>query len=74
MSTETDVLATIGGVHNNSLNHIINADVAGKNEDIDFKITTNYSEFLKILKENKLYFCVLSLNIQSLNAKFSSIN
>ena len=74
MSTETDVLAAIGGVHNNSLNHILNADVAGKNEDIDFKITTNYSEFSKILKENKLYFCVLSLNIQSQNAKFSSIN
>ena len=50
------VLATIGGLHNNSLNHILNADVAGKNEDIDYEITTikhspylNNSEFSKII-------------------------
>ena len=80
MSTETDILATIGGLHNNSLNHILNADVAGKNEDIDSEITTikhspylNNSEFSKILKENQLQFCVLSLNIQSLNAKFDKL-
>ena len=80
MSTETDILATIGGLHNNSLNHILNADVAGKNEDIDYEITTikhspylNISEFSKILKENQLQFCILSLNIQSLNAKFDEL-
>ena len=80
MSTETDILATIGGLHNNSLNHFLNADVAGKNEDIDYEITIikhspylNNSEFLKILKENQLQFCVLSLNIQSLNAKFDEL-
>ena len=80
MSTETDVLATIGGLHNNSLNHFINADVAGKNDDIDYEITTikhspnlNNSEFSKILKENQLQFGVLSLNIQSLNAKFDEL-
>ena len=80
MSTETDILATIGGLHNNSLNHILNANVAGKNEDIDYEITTikyspylNNSEFSKILKANQLKFCVLSLNIQSLNAKFDEL-
>ena len=79
MSKETDILATIGGLHN-SLNHILNADVAGKNEDIDYEITTikhspnlNNSEFSKILKENQLQFCILSLNIQSLNAKFDEL-
>ena len=80
MSTETDILATIRGLHNNSLNHILNAGVAGKNEDIDYEITIikhspylNNSEFSKILKENQLQFCVLSLNIQSLNAKFDEL-
>ena len=71
---------TLVCLHNNSLNHILNADVAGKNEDIDYEITTikhssylNNSEFSKILKENQLQFCVLSLNIQSLNAKFDEL-
>ena len=80
MSTETDILTTIGGLHNNSLNHILNADVAGQNEDIDYEITTikhspclNNSEFSKILKDNQLQFCVLSLNIQFLNAKYDEL-
>ena len=58
----------------------LNADVAGKNEDIDYEITTikhspylNNSELSKILKENQLQFCVLSLNIQSLNGKFDEL-
>ena len=34
------MFATIVGLHNNSLNHILNADVAGKNKDIDYEITT----------------------------------
>ena len=80
MSAETDILAAIEGLLSNSLNHIINADVAGKNEDINYEITTikhspylNTSEFSKILKENQVLFCILSLNIQSLNAKFDEL-
>ena len=80
MHEHYELLDRMQGLHNNCLNHILNADVAGQNKDIDYKITTiehspylNNSEFSKILKDNQLQFCVLSLNIQSLNAKFDKL-
>ena len=80
MSIETDILGSIGGLRNNSLNHILHANTFENNENLDYEVTTikhspyvDHLEFLKSFKEKQDEFCILSLNIQSLNAKFDEL-
>ena len=71
MSIETDILGSIGGLRNNSLNHILHANTFENNENFDYEVTTikhssyvDHLEFSKLLKEKQVEFCILSLNIQ----------
>ena len=80
MSIETDILGSIGGLRNNSLNHIRHANIMENNENLDYEVTTikrspyvDHFEFSKLLKKKQDEFRILSLKIQSSNAKFDEL-
>ena len=66
MSIETDILGSIGGLRNNSLNHILHANTFENNENLEYEVTTikhspyvDHLEFSKIIKREArriLYF------------------
>ena len=51
MSIETDILGSIGGLRNNSLNHILHANTFENNENLDYEVTTiKHSQIYHYLK------------------------
>ena len=59
-------------VYNHSLAHILNVDNTDDTEELNIIKHSHYFDqenFIKILKEKNENFTVLSLNIQSINAK-----
>ena len=67
------ILESVGGVHRHSLTHILNVDVTNDGEELNIIKHSPYLDqenFIKTLKGKNNNFTVLSLNIQSLNAKF----
>ena len=73
--SKNDILKNFGGIDENSLNNIF------QNRDCDYELETigcsqyNSPENLpETLKENTSKFIVLSLNVQSILAKFSSLD
>ena len=70
-----DLLKNIGGVDKNDLNSVL--EITSKHDDQkDTFIPSNYysiDDFVKISKNNDNNFSSLSLNIESINAKFNQI-
>ena len=70
------ILESVGGVHRHSLTHILNVDVTNDGEELNISKHSPYLDqknFIKTLKGKNNNFSVLSLNIQSLNAKFDQL-
>ena len=70
------ILENVGGLHSYSLAHILNVDNTDDAEEINIIKHSRYFDqenFIKILKEKNENFTVLSLNIQSINAKFDQL-
>ena len=60
------ILESVGGVHRHSLTHILNVDVTNDGEELNIIKHSPYLDQENFLK-------TLSLNIQSLNAKFNQL-
>ena len=81
MSTEEYVLKKYGGVNNNSLNQvlkIVNDNDLGESKIENFNIIkhspyVNNNEFISFCTERRKHFNILSLNIQSIHAKFDQL-
>ena len=81
MSTEEYVLRKYGGVNNNSLNQVLNLvnnNDRDESEIEDFNIIkhspyVNNNEFISFCIERRKHFTILSLNIQSIHAKFDQL-
>ena len=70
------ILESVGGVQRHSLTHILNVDVTNDGEELNVIKHSPYlvqENFIKTLKGKNNYFTVLSLNTQSLNAKFDQL-
>ena len=70
------ILENVGGLHSHSLAHILNVDNTDDAVELNIIKHSPYFDqefFLKILKEKNQNFTVLSLNIQSINAKFDQL-
>ena len=68
-----NILSHIGGIEINSLTHVL--DIEAPNEFVTMHRSSYYdiSEFKKLVSTSKKYFSILSLNVQSLNAKFNEL-
>ena len=67
------ILENVGGLHSHSLAHILNVDNTDDAKELNIIKHSPYfdqKKILKILKEENENFTVLSLNVQSINAKF----
>ena len=81
MSTEGYVLRKYGGVNKNSLNQVLN--LVNNNDHDESKIedfniikhspNVNNNEFTSFCTERRKHFTILSLNIQSIHAKFDHL-
>ena len=74
MSLEHSVLNNYGGVDNNNLLKIIDLQDL-ENPDYSWASSPYYcsNSVANVLKQNNHYFTILSLNCQSLNAKFDQL-
>ena len=68
-----NILSHIGGIEINSLTHVL--DIEAPDEFVTMHRSSYYdiSEFKKLVSSSKKYFSILSLNVQSLNAKFNEL-
>jgi hypothetical protein len=74
MNSNENTLASYGGVQANSLGNIVN--YGGDDEEANqFKASSYYStdEYIGVLRDNKNNFNLISLNTQSLNAKYNKL-
>ena len=67
------ILENVGGLHSHSLAHVDNTDDAEELNIIKHSPYFDQENFITILKEKNENFTVLSLNIQSINAKFDQL-
>ena len=68
-----NIISHIGGIEINSLTHVL--DIEAPNEFATMHRSSYYdiSEFKKLVSSSKKYFSILSLNVQSLNAKVNEL-
>ena len=77
---DNDILRNVGGMHRNSLTHVLHFDDDTIDNDIgEFNIIThspyyNDEKIINLFKDDTHNFIVLSLNIQSLRAKFDQLS
>ena len=70
------ILENVGGLHSHSLAHILNVDNTDDAEELNIIKHSPYFDqenFIKISRGKNENFTVLSLNIQSINAKFDQL-
>ena len=76
MSIETTLLSEYGGMQINSLNNVLNVDVTKDDNAIEIIKHSPYfdnEQLIKFCIERKSEFTILSLIIQSINAKFDQL-
>ena len=76
-SNDISLLQHCGGIENNSLGHILKLDDEGFDEN-EIEVVKHSSYFdddslYSLLEQHKDKFCILSTNIQSMNAKFDEL-
>ena len=69
----TDIILEFGGIQNNSLHKVIDDERDNNIENIPLSSYINNNNLNAILQNNKDNFTILSLNMQSLSAKFDQL-
>ena len=75
MSLDKDILDNYGGLHNNSLTHVLHVNSTDDSE-INILQHSPYiddKELPNVLLDKSDHFNILSLNIRSINAKFDQL-